>query len=148
MNFFNERKKDILIVALMIVIIGLVGCILVGISNKDTTKKNEVILEKKEDVIEANEEVLEEYYVDIKGAVKKTGVYKLNKGSIVNDVGQGDSSMIITPYRKEVILVDTGGVRNRNVSDDVISFMHSKGINSVDYMILSHGGMWLVSRIT
>ena len=55
------------------------------------------------------------------------------------DVGQGDSSMIITPYRKEVILVDTGGVRNRNVSDDVISFMHSKGINSVDYMILSHG---------
>ena len=55
------------------------------------------------------------------------------------DVGQGDSSMIITPYRKEVILVDTGGVRNRNVSDDVISFMKSKGINSVDYMILSHG---------
>ena len=55
------------------------------------------------------------------------------------DVGQGDSSMIITPYRKEVILVDTGGVRNRNVSDDVICFMHSKGINSVDYMILSHG---------
>ena len=86
MNFFNERKKDILIVALMIVIIELVGCILVGISNKDTTKKNEVILEKKEDVIEANEEVLEEYYVDIKGAVKKPGVYKLNKGSIVNDV--------------------------------------------------------------
>lgn len=86
MNFFDERKKDILIVALMIVIIELVGCILVGISNKDTTKKNEVILEKKEDVIEANEEVLEEYYVDIKGAVKKPGVYKLNKGSIVNDV--------------------------------------------------------------
>ena len=55
------------------------------------------------------------------------------------DVGQGDSSMVITPYRKEVILVDTGGVRNRNVSDDVICFMHSKGINSVDYMILSHG---------
>lgn len=55
------------------------------------------------------------------------------------DVSQGDSSMVITPYRKEVILVDTGGVRNRNVSDDVISFMHSKGINSVDYMILSHG---------
>ena len=86
MNFFNERKKDILIVALMIVIIELVGCILVGISNKDTTKKNEVILEKKEEVIEATEEVLEEYYVDIKGAVKKPGVYKLNKGSIVNDV--------------------------------------------------------------
>ena len=86
MNFCNERKKDILIVALMIVIIGLVGCIIVGISNKDTTKKNEVILEKKEEVIEATEEVLEEYYVDIKGAVKKPGVYKLNKGSIVNDV--------------------------------------------------------------
>ena len=86
MNFFNERKKDILIVVLMIVIIGLVGCILVGISNKDTTKKNEMVVERKEEVIEATEEVLEEYYVDIKGAVKKPGVYKLNKGSIVNDV--------------------------------------------------------------
>lgn len=55
------------------------------------------------------------------------------------DVGQGDSSMIITPYRKEVVMIDTGGVRNRNVSDGVVSFMKSKGIKNLDYLILSHG---------
>ena len=55
------------------------------------------------------------------------------------DVGQGDSSLIVKPYRKEIIMIDTGGVRNRKVSDSVISFMKSKGIKKIDYLILSHG---------
>ena len=45
----------------MIVIIGLVGCVLVGISNKDSAKKNEVAMDKKEEVLDVTEEVLEEY---------------------------------------------------------------------------------------
>ena len=55
------------------------------------------------------------------------------------DVGQGDSSLIISPYRKDVILIDTGGSSNYNVSDNVISFMKSVGIKSIDLLILSHG---------
>lgn len=66
------------------------------------------------------------------------------------DVGQGDSSLIISPYRKDVILIDTGGVTsyvseewmNRSeyyVSDNVISFMKSIGIKNIDLLILSHG---------
>ena len=55
------------------------------------------------------------------------------------DVGQGDSSLVISPYRKEVILIDTGGIRNYDVSDNVISFMKSIGIKSIDLIILSHG---------
>ena len=55
------------------------------------------------------------------------------------DVGQGDSSLIISPYRKDTILIDTGGLYGRTVSLDIISFMKSEGIKSIDYMILSHG---------
>ena len=66
------------------------------------------------------------------------------------DVGQGDSSLIISPYRKDVILIDTGGNINYvkeewmkkepyYVSDNVISFMKSIGIKSIDLLILSHG---------
>lgn len=66
------------------------------------------------------------------------------------DVGQGDSSLVISPYRRDIILIDTGGLvsyvsdewMNKNnyyVSDGVISFMKSIGIKSIDMLILSHG---------
>lgn len=66
------------------------------------------------------------------------------------DVGQGDSSLIISPYRKDIILIDTGGSVSYvseewmyrdvyYVSDNVISFMKSIGIKKIDLLILSHG---------
>ena len=55
------------------------------------------------------------------------------------DVGQGDSSLIISPYRKDIILIDTGGIYGRNVSDNYLNYMKSEGITRIDYMILSHG---------
>ena len=55
------------------------------------------------------------------------------------DVGQGDSSLVISPYRKDIILIDTGGSSNYDVSSNYISFMKSIGIRSIDLLILSHG---------
>ena len=66
------------------------------------------------------------------------------------DIGQGDSSLIISPYRKDVVMIDTGGVTSYvseewmsrseyYVSDNVISFMKSIGIKKIDLLILSHG---------
>ena len=65
------------------------------------------------------------------------------------DVGQGDSSLIVMPYRKNVILIDTGGLKSYQkndfeeekyyVSENIITVLKSKGINKVDNMILSHG---------
>ena len=88
MDFFNERKKDILIIILIVIIIGL-GVVIVFSINKENECINEsVVIEKKEEVIEVDNEEDEVilYYVDIKGAVKKPGVYQVSKGSIVNDV--------------------------------------------------------------
>lgn len=64
------------------------------------------------------------------------------------DVGQGDSSLIITPHLKEVILIDTGGKLSFDtklegdksyVSDGTLSLLRSLGINKIDYLILTHG---------
>ncbi|MGN1337847.1 MAG: helix-hairpin-helix domain-containing protein [Candidatus Coprovivens sp.] len=89
MDFLMEKKKDILIIILIVIILGLGGLIFISLNKKDEKCVDEVVVEKKEEVsIEEDNEEIEviEYYVDIKGAVKKPGVYKVVKGSIVNDV--------------------------------------------------------------
>lgn len=57
------------------------------------------------------------------------------------DVGQGDSTALISPHNKNVILIDTGGKTNSSykVSDNTIKFLKSKGISKIDYLILTHG---------
>ena len=67
------------------------------------------------------------------------------------DVGQGDCALIIYPYRKRIVMIDTGGSvnfkkeewmlrnKNYNISDNVITFLKSLGITNIDLLILSHG---------
>ncbi len=68
------------------------------------------------------------------------------------DVGQGDSIFIKLPYHQGTYLIDTGGIvpfgkeewqeKNRNfeVGKDVVTpFIKSKGISSIDKLILTHG---------
>lgn len=57
------------------------------------------------------------------------------------DIGQGDSSVIILPHGK-TILIDTGGLFNSNYSlakNKIIPYLNSKGINRIDVLILTHG---------
>lgn len=60
------------------------------------------------------------------------------------DVGQGDSTIIRSAHGREVIMVDTGGIvgessSNYNVSDNTITYLNSLGIDTIDYLILTHG---------
>lgn len=67
------------------------------------------------------------------------------------DVGQGDSAILITPHRKEVYMIDTGGTisyekeewqgRKKvfHISSNTISFLKSLGISHIDTMFLTHG---------
>ncbi len=70
-------------------------------------------------------------------------IYKLDNNFYIYylDVGQGDSSIIISPFKKEVIMIDTGGniYSNYHISDNIIIFLKSLGIKKVDSLILSHG---------
>lgn len=53
------------------------------------------------------------------------------------DVGQGDSSLII--YNDDVVMIDTGGTSNYNVSSGSIKLLKSLGYSHIDYLILTHG---------
>lgn len=53
------------------------------------------------------------------------------------DVGQGDSSLII--YNDDVVMIDTGGTINYNVSSGSIKLLKSLGYSHIDYLILTHG---------
>ena len=67
------------------------------------------------------------------------------------DVGQGDSSVLITPGSREAIMIDTGGLlsyqkedwakgnKGYNLSDNTIKFLKSLGITKLDYLIITHG---------
>lgn len=61
------------------------------------------------------------------------------------DVGQGDSFLIVLPYNKGNILVDTGGINtfySSNYSiviNKTIPYLKSIGLKKIDYLILTHG---------
>ena len=67
------------------------------------------------------------------------------------DIGQGDSALVISPYRKDIMMIDTGGIvsfskedwmkksKEYMVSDNVITLMKALGIKKIDLLILSHG---------
>lgn len=57
------------------------------------------------------------------------------------DVGQGDSSVIILPFGK-TILIDTGGLylSRYNISKNkTVPYLNSLGISKIDLLILTHG---------
>lgn len=54
------------------------------------------------------------------------------------DVGQGDSTLIVTPKNK-TILVDGGGNENYDIGENVlIPYLLNKKINKIDYLMISH----------
>lgn len=70
------------------------------------------------------------------------------------DVGQGDSILIQLPYNKGTYLIDTGGTVNFPKEDwqkrkdpyevgakTVVPFLKSKGIRTIDKLILTHGDL-------
>lgn len=54
------------------------------------------------------------------------------------DVGEGDSSLIVSAHLKEVILIDTGK-KNEFYQKQFQTFLKSLGISKINSMILSHG---------
>lgn len=69
------------------------------------------------------------------------------------DVGQGDATLLISPQRKEVILIDTGGKlsydkeewqerkKEYDLTKNLILFFKSLKITKIDLLILTHGDL-------
>lgn len=58
------------------------------------------------------------------------------------DIGQGDSSILISPYQKEVIMIDTGGsYYYDNLIKNTIVFLKSINISKINLLVITHGDM-------
>lgn len=58
------------------------------------------------------------------------------------DVNQGDCSLIISPKKKEVTMIDTGGLSSDTSNytiKNIIRFMHSLNIKRIDNLLITHG---------
>ncbi len=57
------------------------------------------------------------------------------------DVSQGDSAVLISPYQRDVIMIDTGGIvgSDYHVVSNTITFLKSLGIKKIDKLIITHG---------
>lgn len=76
-------------------------------------------------------------------------IFNANPIITILDVGQGDSILIVLPYNKGNILIDTGGIVNYHsnsktteysiVLNKTIPYLKSIGVKKIDYLILSHG---------
>ena len=54
------------------------------------------------------------------------------------DVGQGDSTLIVTPKGKK-ILIDGGGAESYDIGKNIlVPYLLDRGINKIDYIIISH----------
>ena len=54
------------------------------------------------------------------------------------DVGQGDSSLIVTP-QNQTILIDGGGSETYDVGENIlVPYLLDRKIKKVDYIIISH----------
>ncbi len=54
------------------------------------------------------------------------------------DVGQGDSTLIITPLGKK-ILIDGGGSESYDIGKNIlVPYLLDRGVNKIDYVIISH----------
>ena len=71
--------------------------------------------------------------------IKIVPFLKPNTNIIFLDVSQGDSMLYITKNQSKIYVFDTGGIRNRSVSDNTLIYLKSLGISKIDYLILTHG---------
>lgn len=58
---------------------------------------------------------------------------------VMIDVGQGDCFLVSFPYNKENILIDTGGLLNKDVASEiVIPVLKYLGVKKIDTLYISH----------
>ena len=56
---------------------------------------------------------------------------------MILDVKQGDSSLFYS--NNKTVLIDTGGLYNKNITESTIVMLKSLGIRKIDYLFLTHG---------
>lgn len=128
MDFFNneviDRIFNIVEILLLILVVGILGFSYFKYENNEETEivgTNDILTDSQDETtLEVLEPIRDEFvFVDIKGAVKKPGVYKLLKGSLVNDVIKVAGGLKSTASTKNINL-------SRKVSDEMVIIVYTE----------------------
>lgn len=68
---------------------------------------------------EPEETVSRKVYVDVKGAVKKPGVYEMNDNNIINDVIEASGGFTAKAYKNNINL-------SKKISDEMVIYVYTK----------------------
>lgn len=109
----KAKLKYIVVAVLILVVVAIYLVITQKSSN--VVVAEEVDSKVKEEIKDTSESV----YVDIKGSVKKPGVYKVDKTSIVNDVIKIAGGFTKNAYTKNINL-------SKHVSDEMVIYVFNK----------------------
>ncbi len=65
--------------------------------------------------------------------------YSIEGKVVMIDVGQGDCFLIQQPFNQGNILIDTGGLRNKDLASlTLVPYLRSQGVFKLDYVFISH----------
>lgn len=65
--------------------------------------------------------------------------YSIEGKVVMIDVGQGDCFLIQQPFNQGNILIDTGGLKNKDVAAlTLVPYLRSQGVFKLDYVFISH----------
>lgn len=109
-----KAKLKYIVVAVLILVVVVIYLVMTQKSS-NVVVAEEIDSKVKEEIKDTSESV----YVDIKGSVKKPGVYKVDKASIVNDVIKLAGGFTKNAYTKNINL-------SKHVSDEMVIYVFSK----------------------
>lgn len=121
MDFFDFLKSNKLIVLLVSVVMNVLLILVSGFlmyriyTHECICDNNQLITTN----LEENDQELDTFYVEIKGAVKNPGVYKVNSNNIINDVIAMASGFTKKAYTKNINL-------SKKVSNELVIYVFTE----------------------
>ena len=118
--FLYGNKTQIIVTSVIIIASVILVILYLNLSRKEEAKPI-LLVPKKEEVEEKKEIVLEEvfFYIDIKGAVTKPGIYKVAEDSRVNDVINMAGGL---KWNADLTVINL----SRKVFDEMVIYIYTK----------------------
>lgn len=118
MDFFDYIKSNKLIILVLSLVINII--FIVGIITLYLIKNNdECYCEKNTEYVAVDAEKSEEIFVEVKGAVKKPGVYNVKSNYIINDVINLAEGFTKNAYTKNINL-------SKKVSNELVIYVYTQ----------------------
>ena len=119
MKKYLENRDLIILIEIIVIFILLAIISIILLTKEDKKEEGEIISISTVEKVTTTLNSDNEYYVDIKGSVKKPGVYKVKEGTIVNDVIKLAGGLKSGAYTANINL-------SQSTKDEMVIYIYSK----------------------